>query len=74
MSAIDLLFPVQGGPVPLDHAYLLFSALSRHYAGLIYPIAVDLTTFVVGSLYLKETKNVRIWDEQEEARKSGEAR
>ncbi len=30
MSVIDLLFPVQGGPVPLDHGYLLFSALSRH--------------------------------------------
>ncbi|WP_228559604.1 MULTISPECIES: hypothetical protein [Myxococcus] len=49
-------------------------ATGNIYAGLIYPIAVDLTTFVVGSLYLKETKNVRIWDEQEEARKSGEAR
>lgn len=29
MSAIDLLFPVRGGPVPLDHGYLLFSALSK---------------------------------------------
>jgi CRISPR-associated protein Cas6 len=26
---IDLLFPVRGGPVPLDHGYLLFAALSR---------------------------------------------
>ncbi|WP_141593724.1 type I-MYXAN CRISPR-associated protein Cas6/Cmx6 [Myxococcus sp. AB056] len=34
MPAIDLLFPVQGGPVPLDHAYLLFSALSRHIPAL----------------------------------------
>ncbi|MFP2961153.1 type I-MYXAN CRISPR-associated protein Cas6/Cmx6 [Myxococcus sp. 1LA] len=34
MPAIDLLFPVQGGPVPLDHAYLLFAALSRHIPAL----------------------------------------
>ncbi|WP_163787258.1 type I-MYXAN CRISPR-associated protein Cas6/Cmx6, partial [Myxococcus vastator] len=30
MPSIDLLFPVQGAPVPLDHGYLLFSSLSRH--------------------------------------------
>jgi CRISPR-associated protein Cas6 len=29
MSFLDLLFPVRGGPVPLDHGYLLFSALSH---------------------------------------------
>jgi CRISPR-associated protein Cas6 len=34
MPVIDLLFPVQGGPVPLDHGYLLFSALSARIAGL----------------------------------------
>jgi len=34
MPVIDLLFPVQGGPVPLDHGYLLFSALSRHIPAL----------------------------------------
>jgi CRISPR-associated protein Cas6 len=28
MPTVDLLFPVQGGAVPLDHGYLLFSALS----------------------------------------------
>ena len=28
MPVVDLLFPAQGGPVPLDHGYLLFSALS----------------------------------------------
>jgi hypothetical protein len=33
------------------------------YAGLAYPIAVALITFVVGSLYLKETHTRRIWDE-----------
>ncbi|WP_224365794.1 type I-MYXAN CRISPR-associated protein Cas6/Cmx6 [Hyalangium versicolor] len=34
MPFIDLVFPVQGGPVPLDHAYLLFSALSRRIPSL----------------------------------------
>ncbi|WPB79413.1 type I-MYXAN CRISPR-associated protein Cas6/Cmx6 [Archangium violaceum] len=31
---IDLLFPVRGGAVPLDHGYLLFSALCRRLPGL----------------------------------------
>lgn len=30
---------------------------------LIYPIAIALVTFVVGTLFIKETRNVRIWDE-----------
>lgn len=34
MPVVDLLFPVRGGPVPLDHGYLLFSALSRRLPGL----------------------------------------
>ncbi len=34
MSAIDLLFPVRGGSVPLDHGYVLFSALSTRLPGL----------------------------------------
>ena len=33
------------------------------YAGLYYPIAVALVTFVVGSFYLKETHRERIWEE-----------
>ncbi|MCI0489647.1 MAG: MHS family MFS transporter [Blastocatellia bacterium] len=37
------------------------------YAGLVYPITVALITFVVGSLYLKETRHVSIWDEGKEA-------
>lgn len=34
MPTVDLLFPAHGGPVPLDHGYLLFSALSAHVPGL----------------------------------------
>ncbi|HEY6803313.1 MAG TPA: MFS transporter [Pyrinomonadaceae bacterium] len=33
------------------------------YAGLYYPIAVAALTFVVGSVFLKETKHTLIWDE-----------
>ena len=35
------------------------------YAGLYYPIAVALITFVTGSLLLKETHHVKIWRETE---------
>jgi len=33
------------------------------YMGLIWPISVALMTFVIGSLFIKESKDVRIWDE-----------
>ncbi len=33
------------------------------FAGLVYPIAVALMTVVIGGLYIKETRGVRIWDE-----------
>jgi len=34
-------------------------------AGLIYPIGVALATFIIGTLYIKETKDVSIWKEVE---------
>jgi hypothetical protein len=33
------------------------------YAGLYYPMIVAGMTFIVGSLLLRETRGVRIWDE-----------
>jgi len=33
------------------------------YAGLWYPMIVASITFIVGSIFLKETRHVRIWDE-----------
>lgn len=33
------------------------------YAGLAYPMIIASITFIVGSLFLKETKHHRIWDE-----------
>ena len=51
-----------GGFLPLI-ATAVVAKTGNIYAGLAYPIAVALITFVVGSLYLKETHAHRIWDE-----------
>ena len=51
-----------GGFTPLI-ATSATQATGNIYAGLYYPIAIALITFVVGSLWLKESKDVRIWDE-----------
>jgi len=51
-----------GGFLPLISAALL-TATGNIYAGLIYPIVVALVTVVVGGLYIKESRHVRIWDE-----------
>jgi MFS family permease len=51
-----------GGFTPLI-ATAMVGATGHMYAGLWYPISVALLTFIVGSLFLKESKDVRIWDE-----------
>jgi MFS family permease len=51
-----------GGFLPLISAALL-TATGNIYAGLIYPITVALITVIVGGLYIKESRDVRIWDE-----------
>lgn len=43
------------------------------YMGLVYPAAIALMTFIVGSLKLKETSNVKLWDEMEHLRAEGKA-
>ena len=48
-----------GGMLPLL-ATAIMAAAGNIYAGLWYPIAVALTTFVIGSIFLKETKDVDI--------------
>ncbi len=35
----------------------------NNFAGLYYPIAVALMTFVIGSFFLPEMKSTKIWDE-----------
>jgi MFS family permease len=51
-----------GGFLPLIAAGLL-TATGNLYAGLIYPITVAIITVIVGGLYIKESRHVRIWDE-----------
>ena len=58
---------VFGGLLPLIGLYVN-SATKNIYAGLIYPIVVASITFVVGSIVLRETRDVRIWDELEALR------
>ncbi|HEV8358805.1 MAG TPA: MFS transporter [Gemmatimonadales bacterium] len=51
-----------GGFTPLI-ATAIVARSGNIYAGLWYPIAVALMTLVVGTLLLRETRQVRIWDE-----------
>jgi MFS family permease len=51
-----------GGFLPLISASLL-AATGNIYAGLIYPIAIALMTVVVGGLFIRESRHVKIWDE-----------
>jgi hypothetical protein len=53
---------VFGGLVPLIGLSVI-AATGNIYAGLYYPMAVAGITFIVGSLLLKETSGVKIWDE-----------
>ena len=53
---------VFGGLLPLIGLSVI-ARTGNIYAGLYYPIAVASLTFVVGSLLLKETHSVLIWDE-----------
>src|SRR4029450_4756485 len=53
---------VFGGLLPLIGLYVV-ARTGNIYAGLYYPIIVAGITFVVGSLLLKETRSVLIWEE-----------
>ena len=57
---------VFGGLLPLIGLYVV-AQTGNIYAGLYYPIIVASITFVVGSLLLKETRHVLIWEETESA-------
>jgi MFS family permease len=56
-----------GGFLPLI-ATALVARTGNIYAGLLYPVAIALLTFVVGSIVLKETRHERIWDEVQDER------
>jgi MFS family permease len=51
-----------GGFTPLI-ASAMVAATGNIYAGLAYPIAIALMTFIIGMRYLPETNHIRIWDE-----------
>ena len=53
-----------GGFLPLI-ATAIVATTGDRYAGLWFPIGVATLTFIVGSLFLRETKDVKIWDEVE---------
>lgn len=56
-----------GGTLPLI-AGLLVEQTKNIYAGLYWVMAVALMTFIIGSIFLKESNRVEIWKEAEEAR------
>jgi MFS family permease len=56
-----------GGLTPFIATYIVTST-GNIYAGLIYPIAVAIMTFIIGSMYLPETKHIKLWEELEKAR------
>jgi MFS family permease len=58
---------VFGGLLPLI-GLVIVAKTGNIYAGLYYPITVAGVTLIVGSLFLKETKNVLIWREMESER------
>src|SRR5215813_10727577 len=53
---------VFGGLVPLVGIYVC-EATGNIYSGLWYPMTIAAITFVVGSIFLKETHGHRIWEE-----------
>jgi MFS family permease len=55
---------VFGGLLPLI-GLIIIAQTGNIYAGLYYPITVAGLTFIVGSLLLRETRHVLIWDEME---------
>jgi hypothetical protein len=53
---------VFGGLLPLIGLSVI-AQTGNIYAGLYYPMIVASITFVVGSLLLRESRNVKIWEE-----------
>ena len=53
---------VFGGLLPVI-GLAICAGTGNIYAGLLYPMIVASITFVVGSIMLKETRHVKIWDE-----------
>ena len=55
-----------GGTVPLIGG-LLVERTGNIFAGVWFPMAIAILTFIIGSIWLRETHNVRIWSEATES-------
>jgi len=64
---------VFGGLLPLIGLSIV-ARTGNIYAGLYYPIGVALITVVVGSIFLKETHSVLIWQEVDDGRAAASPR
>ena len=53
---------VFGGLLPVIGLWIVAST-GNIYAGLYYPIIIASITFIIGSIFLKETKHIAIWHE-----------
>jgi MFS family permease len=53
---------VFGGLLPLIGLWVI-AETGNIYAGLYYPIIVASITFIIGTIFLKETKHIEIWNE-----------
>jgi MFS family permease len=51
-----------GGLTPFIATYIV-KVTGNIFAGLSYPILVAIMTFLIGTRYLKESKDVKLWDE-----------
>ena len=51
-----------GGLTPFIATYIV-TISGNIFAGLAYPIAIALMTLIIGSIYLKETQHIKLWDE-----------
>jgi len=51
-----------GGLTPFIATYIV-KVTGNIFAGLSYPIVVAIMTFLIGTRYLKESKDVKLWEE-----------
>ena len=54
-----------GGLTPFIATYIV-SITGNIFAGLIYPISIALMTFIIGTLYVKDTRDIKLWEEVEQ--------
>ncbi|HSE40312.1 MAG TPA: MFS transporter [Acidobacteriota bacterium] len=51
-----------GGLTPFIATYIV-TVTGNIFAGLLYPIAIALMTLIIGSIFLKDTSHVKLWEE-----------